>query len=76
MPNSKRASGLSDNPFKLLANLCDEAVARHGSDWRGVEQYIADRLQHMGADERDQMTAKVREILKLAGSQRQSDSVH
>jgi hypothetical protein len=76
MRELKHASNLSDNPFKSLADLCDEAVARHGADWRGIERYVSDELEKLGKDERDQITAKIQNLLKFATTPGPSDSSH
>lgn len=74
MPDEKRA--LTGAGARRLAELCDEAVMRHGSDWPAIEKYIADRLQDMDVGERSLLILEVREVLKFVAPMRRSRPVH
>lgn len=76
MCDKKRDAISGDGANKLLADLCGEAAARHGPNWPAIEQYVADRLQNMDADERTYLMLKVQEILKFAPPMRRPDSIH
>lgn len=50
---------------RSLAELCNEAVALHGSDWEAIEKYVADRLQDMSADDRSSVMRDIESMLNF-----------
>ena len=52
---------------RSLADLCAEAVARHGSDWKAIERHVAERLGEMNAGDQSRLLQDIRRILDFTG---------
>jgi hypothetical protein len=73
------SDGKRDTPqgsIELLADLCNEAVALHGSNWEAIEQYVSDRLREMRPDERNHLMQKVQQILEFRAPNRRPGGSH
>ena len=49
-----------------LAELCREAVARHGDNWTAVRAYVTGRIGELPADERAAFEKDVERFLSFA----------
>ncbi len=45
----------ADDDLRLLAELCDEAVARHGADIAKIERYVAEALTLLPRDKQQSL---------------------
>lgn len=59
-----------------LAELCLEAVARHGDNWSAVRAYVTGRLNELPADERAAFERDVERILSFDPPPRKGETWH
>lgn len=50
----------------LLANLCSEAIERHGVDRPAIERYVAEKIDAMGEGDRFRLSSRIEAVLKFA----------
>lgn len=53
----------ANDDLRLLAELCDEAVACHGADMPKIERYVADALTRLPRDKRQSLQAALTRFL-------------
>lgn len=76
MSDDKPDKAAGEPTSKLLADLCREAVALHGSDWPAIEKYVASHLQNMRADEQVRLMREAQNILRFEAPMRRPNSTH
>ena len=54
---------MANDDLRLLAELCDEAVACHGADVRKIERYVADALTRLPRDKQQSLQAALAQFL-------------
>jgi hypothetical protein len=53
-------------PTKRFADLCQEAVRAHGTNWWQVERYVSARLNQLPAEERAAIMQDIDRVLSYA----------
>jgi hypothetical protein len=55
----------ANDDLRLLAELCDEAVARHGADISRIERYVAEALTRLPQDKRQLLQDALTRFLSM-----------
>lgn len=63
-------------PQVTMAELCREAVERHGDDWPNIEAYVAARIKDMPIEDRARFDRDMKRMINFCAPSRRGNLHH